>query len=84
MSVALADVLSMHGIAPSEYLASHPGFALASLTAALARDCNQKVARDPLPDEPAHALVVGKKTKAVQRRFAKECRWVVHPSGAAR
>jgi hypothetical protein len=37
------------------------------------------IARDPLPDEPAHALVFGKKTKAVKSRLAKGSSWVVPP-----
>lgn len=83
MSVALADVLAERGAGASDYLAGHTDFALVSLTAGLARGCNQKVARDPLLDEPAHALVVGKKTRSVRKRFATECRWVVSPLGTA-
>jgi len=83
MSVVLADVLEERGDSPDKVLTGHPDFALASLTARLARACNQKVARDPLPDEPAHALVVGKKSGSVRRRFATECRWVVSPLGSA-
>ncbi|MBE3134204.1 MAG: hypothetical protein IMZ55_12065 [Acidobacteria bacterium] len=79
MSVVLAHLLEQRGAGPSDVLAGHAGFALASLTAGLARQCNQLVARDPLPDEPAHALVAGKKTGSVRRRFATECRWVVPP-----
>src|SRR5882724_4978871 len=79
MSVVLADVLSAAGRAPESVLIRLEGFALASITAGLARDCGQGVARDPTDDEPAHALVFGKKTGSVRGRLAKECRWVIEP-----
>jgi hypothetical protein len=79
MSVALAHILAQCGTGPDEVLAGHSGFALASLTTGLARECGQMVARDPLPDEPAHALVVGEKTHSVRKRFASKCRWIVPP-----
>jgi hypothetical protein len=63
-------------------LAGTEGFALAAVTAGLARECGQGIARDPLPDQPAHALVFaqrGTKTKSVMRRLAKAARWVIEP-----
>ena len=64
---------------PASVLLGLEGFALASITAGLARECGQGVSRDPTDDEPAHALVFGKKTGSVRGRFAKECRWVIEP-----
>lgn len=55
------------------------GYTLASITAGLARKCGQIVAREPLPHELAHAVVVGEKRKEIRRRFAKEAQWVVPP-----
>lgn len=75
MSVVLAN----ESRGPESVLEGHKGFALVSITAGLARECSQGVAREPLREEPAHAVVFGKKTKAVQRRFAQEANWVVPP-----
>jgi hypothetical protein len=60
-------------------LAGHQGYALATITAGLARACGQRVARDPTPGDPAHAIVIGRKTDGIRRRFAREARWVVPP-----
>lgn len=40
---------------------------------------NQKVVRDPLPEEPAHGLVIGNKTRSCRRNFAKETNWIIEP-----
>jgi hypothetical protein len=37
------------------------------------------IVRDPLPNEPAHALVVGHKTTGSRRRWARAAIWVVEP-----
>ena len=79
MSVILADVLAQTGRDPAAALTGYEGFALASITAGLVRECGQGVAREPLPDEPAHAVVFGEKPKRIQRKLAKGSRWVVPP-----
>jgi hypothetical protein len=61
-------------------LAGHEGFALVSITAALARGLGLGVARDPRPDEPAHAVVFGRKNKRISRRLAMGSRWIIPPS----
>lgn len=75
MSVVLAEESSD----PQSVLAGHEGFALASFKAGLARECRLGIARDPLPEQPAHALVLGRKTKSVMRRLAKGSSWVIAP-----
>jgi hypothetical protein len=80
MSVTLADVLSAAGREPSSVLSGHQGFGLVAITAGLARECQQGIMRDPTEEEPAHALVFGKKTGGVKSKFAKQSRWVVEPS----
>jgi hypothetical protein len=79
MSVALASVL--HDLAEplTAPLRGHDGFALVSLGPELARACGQAVCRDPLPEDPAHGLVVGKKTESIKKKFARNCAWVVPP-----
>lgn len=79
MSVFLSDLLAETGRRPADLLAGHTGFALAMVTAGLARQCRQGVAREPLEQEPAHAVVFGKKTKSVMRAFARGATWVIPP-----
>ena len=52
---------------------------IAQVTAGLARECDQAVVRDPQPEEPAHALVCGHKTRGIQSRLAKMSTWVISP-----
>jgi hypothetical protein len=80
MSVLLADAMRAQGRELEAALAGHPGFSLVSVTAGLARQCDQMVVRDPLPTEPAHALVVGRKTQSVRKKFAQNAKWVVPSS----
>ena len=54
-------------------------YTLASITAGLARECCQSVAREPQPDESAHSVVFGKKTERIRKRFAIEAEWVIPP-----
>lgn len=79
MSVYLADMLDEMGRDPDAVLACHTGYALASITAGLAREYQQGVARDPLPEDPAHAVVFGKKTRPVRRALALGSHWVIPP-----
>src|SRR5437879_3690071 len=79
MSVLLEDVVITSGRDAASALADHPGYALAAITAGLARACQQGVARDPTPSEPAHAVVFGPKPKSAQRRLAKQSSWVIPP-----
>lgn len=51
------------------------GFALAAVTAGLARQLHQLVCRDPTPADPSHCLVEGKKKRA-DETLAKAARWV--------
>ncbi len=67
-------------------LKDHDGFGLVEFEVKLVRGLKQSVVFDPLPQEPAHGLVVGEKRKgAFCRRVAKAARWVVLPRrGGAR
>jgi hypothetical protein len=75
MSVYLASAAA----APDIVLRGHAGFALATITAGLARECQQALVRDPLPEAPSHAVVIGRKTHGIRRRFAREAQWVISP-----
>ncbi len=80
MSIVLRDELENAGRNLDEVLIGHDDFALAAITAGTARENQQRVARDPLPEEPAHGLVIGKKKKA-KREMAKVAQWVIAPTG---
>lgn len=62
-----------------EVLDGHPRFALAGFTAGFARGLKQGITRRPLPEDPAHAEVFGRKTRSVRKRLAMESDWVVPP-----
>ena len=78
MSVVVATEVA----GPEPTLLGLEGYALASITAGFLRRCGQAIIRDPLPENPAHALVVGPKSESVRRRIARECRWIVGPPGS--
>lgn len=78
-SVLLAEIVRETGRSDMDVLSAFEGYALASLTAGKARGCDQGVARDPLPDEPAHAFILGTKTKRAKRCLARSAEWVVSP-----
>jgi hypothetical protein len=79
MSVAIRDEI-VGGAA--RFLANcPPGCGIAEFTAGHARHgCHLAVARDPLPNEPWHAIVIGKKKKQnVRRQLRDGCQMVVRP-----
>jgi hypothetical protein len=78
----MSVLLALEAGTPETALAHYEGFALAAITAGLARQCGPGVARDPLPEEPAHAVVFGSKSKRISRRLAMGSRWVVPPPNA--
>ncbi len=78
MSVALADSCDE----PATVLQGHEGFALAGMTAGFLRQHSQKIVRKPTPEEPWHAVVIGKKTDSLRKKLAKLPEiWVVNPRG---
>jgi hypothetical protein len=83
MSVCLSSVLAAETREPATVLAGHEGYALASITAALAREHQQTVHADPLPEESSHAVVCGDKESgkknAPKRKFALAATWVIAP-----
>lgn len=80
MSVIIGDQVLEEGRTPQQLLHDFPGFSLAAFQALLARERGQIIIRDPIPEEPAHAEVIGKKTGSVKSAFAKHSTWVVPPS----
>jgi len=83
MSVYLSSVLASENRQASVVLAGHDGFALAAVSADLARSLSQTVHPDPLPDESSHAVVCGDKdakSRRVAKSLAKAAIWIVGPS----
>lgn len=78
-SILLATIVRESGRTEMDVLAGFDGYALANLRAGEARRCHQGVARDPLPDEPAHALLFGPKSKANKRCLACHATWIIWP-----
>lgn len=54
-------------------------YALASITADDARKQEQGVVRNPLEDNPAHALIIGQQPDRVCKALARIARWVIPP-----
>ncbi len=79
-SVLIESVVLDTGRNVVDVLNNYSGYGLASFTAGLARNCGQRIVPFPENNEPAHANVVGTKTKGISRRFASECRLVVLPT----
>ena len=61
---------------PNPALARWPGYGLAALVTGEVRQLGLEVRPDPLEQNPAHALIVGKKTKAIARQLARSASWV--------
>src|SRR5271154_3084573 len=83
MSVYLATVLAAAHREANSVLAGHVGYALASITAGTAREKDQTVHPDPLPEEVSHAVVCGDKRSgkrnSAKKKFAMSAKWVVSP-----
>ena len=59
----LQSVMARAGRLPVEAVRNYSGYGLAAITAAQARALGQRVARDRLPEEPAHGIVYGQKKR---------------------
>jgi hypothetical protein len=53
----------------------HLGYSLASVTARVARDCDQTMQRSPAIDEPHHGDVSGLKPYSIQKKFVRASEW---------
>jgi hypothetical protein len=77
----MSVVLAAEAGDPGVMLRGHEGYGVVAVQVAVARSRQQIIVRDPLPEQPAHALVVGRKTDSVRRTLARAARWVVRPPG---
>lgn len=81
MSVIIGDEVLASGRTADSVLARHGDFALAFVTVEVVQELGLRVERQPQPDEPCHAVVVGHKTRGTSRALAKSSKWVVPPPG---
>jgi hypothetical protein len=79
MSVLLGDTMEAEGRPPLSALENYPDHFLVAITAGAARAQEQEVKRTPIPEEPAHGDVVGKKTRGRRRALCAEAEWVKAP-----
>jgi hypothetical protein len=78
MSVLFCALLENQGRSVQDALGSYSDNSLCSFTAGLARDLGQGIVYDvDPPNDPAHGLVVGKKTQSVANHFARGAIWVI-------
>jgi hypothetical protein len=80
LSVNIESVMARDGRPPADAIRNYPRYGLAAFTAAHARSLHQAVARDPLPEEPAHGVVYGpKKRGGIGGKLSDGAIWVVTP-----
>lgn len=60
-------------------LRNHPGFGLASISAKLCWDLNQKIKWEPLEDNVAHCEIVGRKTDSISKKLRDGAEPLVYP-----
>ena len=84
MSILIESIMLSTARSYEAAIIGFEGYYLAAVTAGQVRTLDQGVAKDPEPDEPAHAVVLGSKTRSVRRRLAKVARWLIPPQGIDR
>lgn len=67
------------GRPPLAALDDYPDHFLVTITAKAAREEEQAVARTPIPEEPAHGDVVGRKSQKRRRRLCAQAVWIKAP-----
>lgn len=77
LSVNIESTMREAGRAPEDSLHNNPNNLLVSITARTCRSNDQIVGRDPVPSEPAHGYVFGKKGRPIQRNLRDSAVWVV-------
>lgn len=65
---------------PMESLKGHDGFGLVSLSVAEIRKLGLGICREPLPGNPRHAVIQGKKTDSRKNKLARASEWVAEPA----
>lgn len=80
LSVNIESLMILQGRPPEDTLARFPGYYLASVTASQVRVHKYGVVKDnDPPHDPAHGLVLGKKTNGFANAMARGQLWIVPP-----
>jgi hypothetical protein len=87
LSVNIASVMAAQGRPPAETLNNFPGWSLTSITpGAIRRYDAEKGESHPVvrdadpPHDPAHGLVLGRKSRGFANTMTRAHRWIVPPS----
>jgi hypothetical protein len=87
LSVYIESEMTSRGRAPEEALQGHAGWYLTSVTAGsirqfdVERQDSHPIVRDAEPPkDPAHGLVLGKKTDAFANAMCRNHKWIVAPA----
>lgn len=78
------DRMSVNWLALSSVehtLSGHPGYGVASITAALCYSLQQQPVYSPEEDNVAHCNIVGDKTDAISKRFRDGAQYLCYPDG---
>ena len=81
LSVNIESVMTREARPPEDAIRKYPGHSLAAITAAHARSLDQRVARDPTDEEPAHGVVCGQKKRGgIAGKLRDGASWVIAPA----
>ena len=78
LSVQMAKLLG----SPRDCLRHRPSFGVGAITVADVERLGFSVVHDPLPDDPAHALVIGENSKQIASELARHMQILLRPEGA--
>lgn len=85
LSVNIESLMIEQGRLPEDTLKNYPGEFLTSITAALVRGFGHAIVKDNIsrpnepPVDPAHGLVLGKKTGSFANAMVRSHSWIVSP-----
>jgi len=80
LSVNIESLMIEQGRPPEDTLAGHPDDCLTSVTAGQVREHKYPIVKDcDPPNDPAHGLVLGKKTNTFANSMVRAHRWIVPP-----
>jgi hypothetical protein len=80
MSVNIESLMIEQGRPPEDTLTDHPGEYLTAITAGSVRPYGYPIVKDTeSPNDPAHGLVLGKKTGAFANAMVRGHKWIVEP-----
>jgi len=76
MSVDAEPILEASGLDWHFSLSNYPGYSLVRFFAGVARANGLAVVSTPIPDNPAHTDVIGKKTNRIAHNLRDASTWV--------